>query len=90
MPVGGISKAHDHDKNVALLIEHIQKLENGDWEVVEVLETHQQVVAGIKYYFTGKFKNRTEKHVVSGKIWLWHRPWDNYYELGFEERNKLE
>lgn len=79
-----------HNTNVDLLKEHIHKLEDGSWEVVEIKESHQQVVAGVKYFFTGRFKNKTDNAVYDGKVWLWHRSWDNFSELGFENKTKVQ
>jgi hypothetical protein len=72
------------------LKQHIYKLDGGLWEVIHITESHTQVVAGVKYFFTGKFKNKKDNGVYNGKVWLWHRAWDNYSELGFEDKTKVE
>lgn len=58
--------------------------------MVAIEKSFTQVVAGVKYFFTGRFKNKSDDSIYDGKIWLWHRPWDNFTELGFENKTKVE
>jgi hypothetical protein len=75
---------------VAKLKEHISKLENDNWDIIQIDSTSQQVVGGMKYFFDEKFKNKQDGAIYQAKVWLYERAWENHVELGIESSVKLE
>lgn len=75
-----------HAANVDKLKQHISKLENNNWEIVEVSRSTEQVVAGVRYTFTGSFRNKNDNAVYEATVWLVERPWENFVQLGFDKK----
>lgn len=75
--VGGSTEIAKDDKEAnSLLLEHLKRLDTGSdtkLELLSIEKISQQVVAGIKYVITGKFKFGGESKDCD--IEIWHRAW---------------
>lgn len=81
--LGGISPIEDEaHKNeiLELLNENIEKLEAGTWEIVNIESIGQQVVAGIKYFIHGTYKNKSDNSLFHATITIYSRPWEDFVE----------
>lgn len=61
------------------VMECISSLQNGLLEFHRVVNTKEQVVAGIMYYITLEATDGDKKKVYEAKIWV--KPWMNFKEV---------
>lgn len=79
-----------HDEIVEKFRKHIGKLENGSYEIVDIEDTKEQVVGGMKYYCHGLFKHIHENVHYKAVITIYERAWENYIEVNIENKQKVD
>ncbi|KAG5676028.1 hypothetical protein PVAND_005883 [Polypedilum vanderplanki] len=90
---GGVSNIEDQSKHehiVGLLKKHIDKLEGASWEILEIYNTKQQVVGGMKYFVEGKFKDVADNSIYEGIVSIYERAWENFIQVQIHEKKKVE
>jgi hypothetical protein len=55
-------------------------LEGASWEIVEITNTRQQVVGGMKYFAEGKFRDTVDQSIYEAVITIYERSWENFVQ----------
>ncbi|KAI7754371.1 hypothetical protein M8C21_025603 [Ambrosia artemisiifolia] len=83
--VGGISESKGVANSLEIeslarfAVDEHNKKQNTLLEFKKVLNTKEQVVAGIMYYITLEATDGGEKKTYEAKVWV--KPWENFKEL---------
>lgn len=76
--VGGIAEIRDEKQKVyvkKLLEENIERLDSGNWEVIEIHKFSVQIVTGVKYYIKGIFMDKNYNIFYDATVSILQIPW---------------